>query len=47
MYGGSMKNIGTQALHCGEISFADPVSGRIITLTEPLPDEINNLFAKE
>ncbi len=37
MYGGDMSGIARQALHCGEVSFRQPVSGEQITLTSPLP----------
>lgn len=44
MYGGSREDIGRQALHCGEISFDEPLTGERITVTAPLPDDIMRLF---
>ena len=47
MYGGSLKNIGRQALHCGKISFSEPLSNEIVSVSAELPDDIKNIFSKE
>jgi len=44
MYGGDQSAIQRQALHCGEVSFTHPVSGKRITLTSELPEDIQALF---
>ncbi len=44
LYGGSREDIGRQALHCGEITLIDPESGKIITVTAPLPEDISELL---
>lgn len=44
MYGGSREDIGRQALHCGEITFTEPVSGEEITVISPIPDDMKKLF---
>lgn len=43
LYGGSTEHISRQALHCGEMSFSHPVSGREITVHSPLPRDIVRL----
>lgn len=44
MYGGSLKYIERQALHCGTISFVHPVSFEKITITSEIPDDMKNIF---
>lgn len=44
MYGGEREDIQRQALHCGELSFTEPLFGEKITVTSPLPDDIAALF---
>lgn len=44
MYGGSRERIGCQALHCGEISFVSPVSGKKVVLSENIRDDMAGLF---
>lgn len=44
LYGGSRERIAFQALHCGEISFVSPVSGREVVLHEDLREDIAELF---
>lgn len=44
MYGGLRIDIARQALHCGELTFAEPLSGEIITVKSQLPDDIESLF---
>lgn len=44
MYGGSRERIAFQALHCGEISFVSPVSGKKVELSENIRDDMSALF---
>lgn len=44
MYGGERTDISRQALHCGQISFDEPVFGEKITVRSELTDDIKNLF---
>ena len=44
MYGGSLKYINRQALHCGTISFVHPVSFEKIKLTSEIPDDMKNIL---
>ena len=44
LYGGSRERIAFQALHCGEISFVSPVSGKEVVLSENLREDISGLF---
>jgi 23S rRNA pseudouridine1911/1915/1917 synthase len=44
MYGKESNEISHQALHCGKISFTHPVTGTLINLSAPIPDEMNNLL---
>lgn len=44
MYGGGREDIDRQALHCGEITFTEPISGEEITVVSPLPDDMKKLF---
>ena len=46
MYGGSLDDISRQALHCGEISFNDPITNERITVKADIPDDIKQLFEK-
>ena len=39
MYGGSLELISRQALHCAEVAFIHPDSGKLITLKTELPTE--------
>lgn len=43
MYGGSLEEIGRQALHCTEIRFRHPVTGERIRLRSPLPQDMSQL----
>ena len=45
LYGGLRDDISRQALHCGELSFSDPVSGKTITVKSDIPDDIRKLFS--
>jgi 23S rRNA pseudouridine1911/1915/1917 synthase len=40
MYGGNVSVIKRQALHCAEIKFCHPVSGRMVKLRAPMPDDM-------
>ena len=40
LYGGDMSDMDRQALHCGEMRFVHPVSGREILLCSPLPRDM-------
>lgn len=44
MYGGSTACIARQALHCREVVFCHPVSGEIICLQAPMPEDMNILL---
>ena len=44
MYGGLCEDIGRQALHCGSMTFTEPLSGENITVHSALPADINKLF---
>lgn len=44
LYGGSRERIAFQALHCGEISFVSPVSGKEVVLSENIRDDMLGLF---
>ncbi len=43
LYGGSREDIGRHALHCGELTFPDPMTGEEITLVCPLPEDMAGL----
>ena len=45
MYSGSTELIHRQALHCGRIRFAHPITKEIITVTADMPDDIRLLLA--
>lgn len=47
LYGGSRDDISRQALHCGVMTFKEPVTGEIITVKSGLPDDIKNLMNGE
>ncbi len=42
LYGGKREFINRQALHCGTVEFPHPVTSEIITVTAPLPNDIEN-----
>lgn len=44
MYGHECEEISHQALHCGKIEFIHPVTGTLLNLECPMPDEMNNLL---
>ena len=43
LYGGSLSDIQRQALHCGEITFTCPLTGKRITVSSEIPNDIKNL----
>ena len=44
MYGGNLNYISRQALHCGKLTFRLPLTGEVVTVESPLPDDIKQLF---
>ncbi|MGN0622082.1 MAG: RluA family pseudouridine synthase [Porcipelethomonas sp.] len=44
MYGGDTSAINNQALHCGKLSFKDPVSGMNIKVESPIREDMKNLL---
>ena len=44
LYGGLRDDISRQALHCGRMSFGDPLTGEPITVSSELPEDIKSLF---
>lgn len=47
LYGGTRDDISRQALHCGVMTFAEPLTDKIITVKSDLPDDIKNLMNGE
>lgn len=43
LYGGDMSDIDRQALHCGEMKMIHPVSGRMINISSPLPEDMKKI----
>ncbi|MDE5620059.1 MAG: RluA family pseudouridine synthase [Ruminococcus sp.] len=46
LYGGKCDDISRQALHCGIITFTEPVTKEIITINSELPDDIKKLMKR-
>jgi len=46
MYGGDCSIIENQALHCGSLSFYDPLSGELINVSSPIRDDMKKLLIK-
>ncbi|MBQ5333506.1 MAG: RluA family pseudouridine synthase [Oscillospiraceae bacterium] len=44
LYGGDMQDMNRQALHCGEMYFFHPVSGREISLSSEIPCDMKKLI---
>lgn len=44
MYGGSLKYINRQALHCGEVFFIHPISKKKIYIKSKLPNDIKEII---
>ena len=47
LYGGLRDDISRQALHCGKLTFSDPMTGEPITVSSELPKDITDLFLQE
>lgn len=47
LYGGTREDISRQALHCGVMTFVEPLTEEIITVNSDLPDDIKNLMNGE
>lgn len=47
LYGGSREDISRQALHCGRMTFTDPITKERKAVESPLPNDIKKLFAEE
>lgn len=47
MYGGSLKQTGRQALHCAQIRFSHPITGKPVELSAPLPADMVRLLAEK
>ncbi|MBQ5440588.1 MAG: RluA family pseudouridine synthase, partial [Clostridia bacterium] len=46
MYGGSLKYISRQALHCAQISFKHPVTKEAMIIKSDLPTEFYSILAR-
>ena len=44
LYGGSLDNISRQALHCGELSFYNPMLEKRLEFSSPLPEDMARLI---
>ena len=44
LYGGLRDDISRQALHCGRLSFSDPLTGEPVTVSSEIPEDIRELF---
>ena len=44
LYGGSRDQISRQALHCGEMCFNHPISGKPVFITCEIPDDMKNII---
>ena len=44
LYGGSTALIGRQALHCGRVTLRHPLSGELLEINSPLPEDIRHLL---
>lgn len=47
LYGGPADRISRHALHCGELSFAHPVTGEQMTFSSPLPADMAALLTEQ
>ncbi len=47
LYGGLRDDISRQALHCGQLSFREPLTGEPITVSSELPEDIKALFKED
>ena len=46
LYGGKLSDISRHALHCGKITFTSPATNEEITVTAPLPEDMQKLVSK-
>ena len=46
LYGGDTRFLKRQALHCGELTMVQPITGEKISFSSPLPEDISALFDK-
>lgn len=44
LYGGSTEHIKRHALHCGELTFTEPLTGEPVTLVSGIPEDMRKLF---
>lgn len=44
LYGGKLDLITRQALHCASVDIKHPLTGEILTITSPLPDDMSKLL---
>lgn len=44
LYGGSVDRISRQALHCASVDIKHPLTGKRMTFTSPLPEDMKNLL---
>ncbi|MBD5159381.1 MAG: RluA family pseudouridine synthase [Ruminococcus sp.] len=44
LYGGKRDDISRQALHCGMMSFRNPITDEFITVKSDIPDDMKNLM---
>lgn len=46
LYGGSLQHIQRHALHCSRLTFVSPASGKTVTVSSPLPQDMADLATK-
>lgn len=44
LYGGSVDRISRQALHCASVDIKHPLTGKLMTFTSPLPEDMKSLL---
>jgi 23S rRNA pseudouridine1911/1915/1917 synthase len=44
LYGGSVNQISRQALHCASVDIKHPLTGKMMTFTSPMPEDMKNLL---
>ncbi|SIR42879.1 ribosomal large subunit pseudouridine synthase D [Domibacillus enclensis] len=47
LYGGGCAQIARQSLHCGSLQFPHPLTGQQVSVTMPLPDDMQQLLKEE
>lgn len=45
LYGGSVAQISRQALHCASVDIKHPLTGKMLTFTRPMPEDMKNLLS--